>query len=67
MKQQALELRRPLDAYLVSLYLGFMRQHHLEEMRRALGGPDLTRPHQWFSFARAIHRRIVYHAGPTNR
>ena len=27
---------------------------------------DLTKPHTWFPFARAMKRKIVYHCGPTN-
>lgn len=24
---------------------------------------DLSQPHQWFPFARSIHRKVIYHAG----
>ncbi|PKI37718.1 hypothetical protein CRG98_041896 [Punica granatum] len=27
---------------------------------------DLTKPHMWFPFARAMKRKIIYHCGPTN-
>nr|POE49946.1 dexh-box atp-dependent rna helicase dexh18, mitochondrial [Quercus suber]POF03174.1 dexh-box atp-dependent rna helicase dexh18, mitochondrial [Quercus suber] len=27
---------------------------------------DLTKPHTWFPFARAMKRKIIYHYGPTN-
>lgn len=27
---------------------------------------DLTKPHLWYKTARAMKRRIIYHAGPTN-
>lgn len=27
---------------------------------------DMSSPHQWYSVARAIQRRIIYHTGPTN-
>ena len=27
---------------------------------------DLRRPHEWYPMARALKRRIIYHAGPTN-
>lgn len=27
---------------------------------------DLTNPHLWYPMARAIKRRVIYHAGPTN-
>lgn len=27
---------------------------------------DLRKPHKWYPMARALKRRIIYHAGPTN-
>ena len=27
---------------------------------------DLSSPHEWYPVARSLHRRIIYHAGPTN-
>ena len=27
---------------------------------------DLTKPHLWYSAARSLPRKVVYHAGPTN-
>lgn len=31
-----------------------------------IASADLTKPHTWFPFARAMKRKIVYHCGPTN-
>ena len=56
------EKYRPVHDLVLSLYLEFMRLHHSSELRTA-SSPDLTSPHQWFPFARSIHRRIIYHAG----
>lgn len=27
---------------------------------------NLRKPHEWFSFARSINRKIILHLGPTN-
>ena len=40
-----------------------MEQFWRREIVRAV---DMSSPHQWYSVARAIQRRIVYHTGPTN-
>lgn len=34
--------------------------------RRLVSTVDLTRPHLWYPLARAMQRRFIYHAGPTN-
>ena len=34
--------------------------------REIVRAVDMSSPHQWYSVARAIQRRIVYHTGPTN-
>jgi len=34
--------------------------------RDALLSLDLRNPHLWFPMARALQRRVIYHAGPTN-
>ena len=39
------------------------KQFWRREIVRAV---DMSSPHQWYSVARAIQRRIVYHTGPTN-
>ncbi|KAI3985883.1 hypothetical protein MKX01_026669 [Papaver californicum] len=35
-------------------------------VRGILDSADLTKPHTWFPFARAMKRKIIYHCGPTN-
>ena len=34
--------------------------------REIVRAVDMSSPHQWYSVARAVQRRIVYHTGPTN-
>ncbi|CBI22200.3 unnamed protein product, partial [Vitis vinifera] len=34
--------------------------------RSMIKSADLTKPHTWFPFARAMKRKIIYHCGPTN-
>ncbi|KAJ6817828.1 ATP-dependent RNA helicase SUV3L, mitochondrial [Iris pallida] len=38
----------------------------LREFKSLTDSADLTKPHTWFPFARAMKRRVVYHCGPTN-
>ncbi|KAH7683964.1 RNA helicase protein [Dioscorea alata] len=38
----------------------------LRQFRSLMDSADLTRPHTWFPFARAMKRKIIYHCGPTN-
>ena len=38
----------------------------LKQHRSVMTAADLTAPHTWYPFARAMRRRIVYHCGPTN-
>ncbi|CAN1139855.1 DExH-box ATP-dependent RNA helicase DExH18, mitochondrial [Linum perenne] len=38
----------------------------IRSFRAMLLTADLTKPHTWFPFARAMKRKIVYHCGPTN-
>uniref|UniRef100_A0A915BX29 ATP-dependent RNA helicase SUV3 homolog, mitochondrial n=3 Tax=Parascaris univalens TaxID=6257 RepID=A0A915BX29_PARUN len=39
---------------------------HLESIEDLRMISDLTQPHNWYPEARTIHRRIIFHAGPTN-
>jgi ATP-dependent RNA helicase SUPV3L1/SUV3 len=38
----------------------------LERFKTMDSKTDLTRPQEWFPYARLDHRKIVYHGGPTN-
>ncbi|KAJ1271335.1 hypothetical protein BS78_06G121100 [Paspalum vaginatum] len=38
----------------------------LKQHKSVMAAADLTAPHAWYPFARAMRRRIVYHCGPTN-
>ncbi|CAD5221350.1 unnamed protein product [Bursaphelenchus xylophilus] len=39
---------------------------HLEALEELKHISDLTQPHTWYEGTRSIHRRIIFHAGPTN-
>ncbi|GMI99227.1 hypothetical protein like AT5G39840 [Hibiscus trionum] len=38
----------------------------IKQFRSMIQSADLTAPHTWFPFARAMKRKIIYHCGPTN-
>ncbi|KAF8030308.1 hypothetical protein BT93_E2684 [Corymbia citriodora subsp. variegata] len=38
----------------------------IKQFRSMIESADLTKPHTWFPFARAMKRKIIYHCGPTN-
>ncbi|KAL5981143.1 hypothetical protein ACLOJK_029063 [Asimina triloba] len=38
----------------------------IKKFRSTVESADLTKPHTWFPFARAMKRKIIYHCGPTN-
>ncbi|PRW56167.1 ATP-dependent RNA helicase mitochondrial [Chlorella sorokiniana] len=47
----------------------FVLERYMEDIkayREMVQTVDLRKPHQWFPVARALQRRIIYHAGPTN-
>ncbi|KAJ1399716.1 P-loop containing nucleoside triphosphate hydrolase [Sesbania bispinosa] len=62
----------PCDAavkFLFPLFVEFCLENFPDEMKRFRGmveSADLTKPHTWFPFARAMKRKIIYHCGPTN-
>ncbi|XP_010937118.1 ATP-dependent RNA helicase SUV3L, mitochondrial [Elaeis guineensis] len=57
------------DRFLFPIFVEFCLAEFPDEMRQfrtLMDSADLTKPHTWFPFARAMKRRIVYHCGPTN-
>ncbi|XVF60521.1 hypothetical protein PTKIN_Ptkin08bG0054200 [Pterospermum kingtungense] len=40
--------------------------NEIKQFRSMIQSADLTQPHTWFPFARAMKRKIIYHCGPTN-
>lgn len=40
--------------------------NEIKQFRTMIQSADLTEPHTWFPFARAMKRKIIYHCGPTN-
>lgn len=62
----------PSDAavkFLFPIFVEFCLENFPDEIKRFRGmveSADLTKPHTWFPFARAMKRKIIYHCGPTN-
>ena len=62
----------PCDAavkFLFPIFVEFCLDNFPDEIKRFRGmveSADLTKPHTWFPFARAMKRKIIYHCGPTN-
>ncbi|GAB2265446.1 hypothetical protein Dimus_000501 [Dionaea muscipula] len=57
------------DKFLFPIFLEFCLEYFPDEIARfrtMIASADLTKPHTWFPFARAMKRKIVYHCGPTN-
>ncbi|MEW5304194.1 MAG: hypothetical protein WDW36_006823 [Sanguina aurantia] len=57
------------ESLLLSYYLPYMREEHAAEIllyTQKSTSLDLREPHTWYPFARALKRKIIYHAGPTN-
>ncbi|GLU11095.1 hypothetical protein SLE2022_278650 [Rubroshorea leprosula] len=55
--------------FLFPIFVEFCIEEFPDEIRRFQGmleSADLTKPHTWFPFARAMKRKIIYHCGPTN-
>ncbi len=46
--------------------MAFCRHAYGEQLlayERAVATLDLRSPHSWYPYARAIHRKIIYHGG----
>lgn len=62
----------PTDAavkFLFPIFVEFCLEEFpdaIKKFRLMIESADLTKPHTWFPFARAMKRKIVYHCGPTN-
>lgn len=62
----------PSDAavkFLFPIFVEYCLEKFPDEIKRFRGmieSADLTKPHTWFPFARAMKRKIIYHCGPTN-
>ncbi|WOL20289.1 ATP-dependent RNA helicase SUV3L, mitochondrial [Canna indica] len=57
------------DRFLFPIFADFCLDEFPDELRgfrSLMESADLTKPHTWFPFARAMRRRIIYHCGPTN-
>lgn len=57
------------DKFLFPIFVEFCIDEFPDEIksfRSMVESADLTKPHTWFPFARAMKRKIIYHCGPTN-
>ncbi|MCL7043951.1 hypothetical protein MKW94_004544 [Papaver nudicaule] len=57
------------ERFLFPVFVEFCLEEFPDEIKRfrgILNSADLTKPHTWFPFARAMKRKIIYHCGPTN-
>ncbi|XP_007032513.2 PREDICTED: DExH-box ATP-dependent RNA helicase DExH18, mitochondrial [Theobroma cacao] len=55
--------------FLFPIFVEFCIEEFPDEIKRfrsMIQSADLTKPHTWFPFARAMKRKIIYHCGPTN-
>ncbi|XP_044468324.1 DExH-box ATP-dependent RNA helicase DExH18, mitochondrial [Mangifera indica] len=55
--------------FLFPVFVEFCLEKFPDEIKRfksMVESADLTKPHTWFPFARAMKRKIIYHCGPTN-
>lgn len=55
--------------FLFPIFVEYCLENFPDEIKRFRGmveSADLTKPHTWFPFARAMKRKIIYHCGPTN-
>ncbi|EEE61124.1 hypothetical protein OsJ_15051 [Oryza sativa Japonica Group] len=69
MSDQALALYIPASAFptYARRFRHFLPARlSLEKHESVMAAADLTAPHAWYPFARAMRRRVVYHCGPTN-
>ncbi|XP_072972444.1 ATP-dependent RNA helicase SUV3L, mitochondrial [Typha angustifolia] len=58
-----------IHQFLFPVFVEYCLAHLADELRKfqsLMSSADLTQPHTWFPFARAMRRRIIYHCGPTN-
>ncbi|KAL8481181.1 hypothetical protein ACS0TY_027635 [Phlomoides rotata] len=57
------------DRFLFPIFVEFCMEKFPDEIKRfreMVDSADMTKPHTWFPFARAMKRKIIYHCGPTN-
>ncbi|KAM7268033.1 hypothetical protein ACFE04_010199 [Oxalis oulophora] len=55
--------------FIFPIFVEFCIENFPDEIKRfksLVESADLTKPHTWFPFARAMKRKIIYHCGPTN-
>lgn len=69
LKQQDGRLTPPVEEVLYQYFTQYVQQNFSSEVatyRTQVEAMDMRLPHTWYPFARALKRKIIYHAGPTN-
>ncbi|XP_059623223.1 DExH-box ATP-dependent RNA helicase DExH18, mitochondrial [Cornus florida] len=57
------------EKFIFPIFVEYCLEEFPDEIKRfqsMIKSADLTKPHTWFPFARAMKRKIIYHCGPTN-
>ncbi|CAM8899248.1 unnamed protein product [Rhodiola kirilowii] len=57
------------EKFIFPIFVEFCLEEFPDEIKRfknMVESADLTKPHTWYPFARAMKRKIIYHCGPTN-
>lgn len=63
---KALEFARGPLCQAFSTHIAQRHAQMLARYQALDANTDLTRPHEWFPYARLDRRKIIYHGGPTN-
>lgn len=61
--------KEALEKFIISSFIKYVEDNYrfsIEEYKNRVHSKDLSKPHLWFPVARAMQRKIIYHAGPTN-
>jgi len=72
LKQKPSRIDRALDEareVVAQAFSAHIQERHaalLERYQELDSKTDLTRPQEWFLYARLYHRKIIFHGGPTN-
>lgn len=57
------------EDHVLQAFLEYANLHYtfeIQEYEIIVNCRDLSKPHLWFPVARAVKRKVIYHAGPTN-
>ncbi|GKY93300.1 hypothetical protein MPSEU_000297500 [Mayamaea pseudoterrestris] len=57
---------RPVIVEALAEHVRTRHAQMVEQFQELDDNTDLTKPHEWYSYARLDRRKIIYHGGPTN-